>query len=87
MKLALACPMLKVFEVATGQYEQSGLLSSSASPVDLELLKRYGPGKHTLSLNQDMLPYIAYSEIGSGTALDTMSDISLTERLENFPHL
>jgi formylmethanofuran dehydrogenase subunit C len=61
MKLALACPMLKVFEVATGQYEQSGLVSSDANPIDLELLKRFGPGKHALSLNQDMLPYIAYS--------------------------
>ena len=77
MKMALACPMLKLFKLSIGDYDGSGLLSSNTSQVDLDLLKRYGPGTHTLNLDQDMLPYVAYSEIGSGTVLGIDSEIDL----------
>jgi hypothetical protein len=77
MKRALACPILKLFRFATGDYEGSGLVDPNASQDDLNLMKKLGPGTHTITMDQNMLPYISYSEIGSGTALGVDNEIDL----------
>lgn len=83
MRLALACPIYKLFLYITGDIEGSGLVPDSTSETDLKLLKAYGPGTHKITVDQNILPYIRYSYVGSGTMLKMENELDLFIPLEN----
>jgi hypothetical protein len=82
-KKSFFCPIMRLFSFITGDYEGSGLVRSNADPTDIKLLKLFGAKTVTLDMNENMLPYVAYSEMGSGTIMGIENDIDLFIPLEN----
>jgi hypothetical protein len=82
-KKSFFCPIMRLFSFITGDYEGSGLVRSNADPTDIKLLKLFGAKTVTINMHENMLPYVAYSEIGSGTIMGVENDINLFIPLEN----
>ena len=82
-KTSFFCPIMRLFSFITGDYEGSGLVRANADPTDIKLLKLFGAKTVTIDMNENMLPYVAYSEMGSGTIMGIENDIDLFIPLEN----
>lgn len=83
MRLALACPMYRLFLYLSGNVRESGLIPAGVSDLDLEVLKAYGVGTHRLTVDQDILQYVSYTYVGSGAMLKMENKIDLFIPLEN----
>lgn len=81
-KRAYMCPVIKLMNFVSGNYDKT-VVNPNISELDRKLFDLFGPGVVTFKMNENMLPYMTYSEIGSGTVMGMESEIDLFIPLQN----